>query len=352
MDEANTDRKRLLRPIQSTDWDRVRVYAYRITELYCVTCEELSPIFQALDRCVPGDLLSDLHGLTWWCEDEDFQYIRLFLRAGLTGLSLSNPPESGPHLSLLSTLAVQCPGLRHVLISGYNWKSAADSQSQFHAISVFIRGLQYIESIHTDSLDQDALDHLDRLPTLCKLSLRSILPTYASSQNTDTPLFAALRKLDIWHVDVGCMTHFLSLCGPLQLISLDLPLHNSLSTASEMHNLLGVISSKVSLSSLTTVAVGSQGRWDDFLEVEIPTDHVMYNQSLRMLLPFSNLTTVSIASLGGFNFDNATISAMTRAWPHIESLRLAHLRTLKITLDFAAVPAPYDSESPVRFHDS
>ncbi|KAJ7719212.1 hypothetical protein B0H14DRAFT_3010191, partial [Mycena olivaceomarginata] len=100
---------------------------------------------------------------------------------------------------------------------------------------------------------------------------------------------------------------------------------------------------------------------------------VMYNQSLRMLLPFSNLTTVSIASHGGFNFDNATISAMTRAWPHIESLRLSvtfpvqppqataeclrsfaqcpHLRTLKITLDFAAVPAPDDSESPVRFHE-
>jgi hypothetical protein len=124
-------------------------------------------------------------------------------------------------------------------------------------------------------LDQHAFDHLSRLPTVCKLSLRSILPTYASSQNTDTPLFAALRKLDIWPVDVSCMTHFLSLCGPLQLISLDLPLHNSLSTASEMHNLLGIISSKVSLSSLTTVAVGSQGRWDDFLEVEIPTDHVI-----------------------------------------------------------------------------
>jgi hypothetical protein len=140
-----------------------------------------------------------------------------------------------------------------------------------------------------------------------------------------------------------------------------------------MHNLLGIISSKVSLSSLTTVVVGSQGHWDDFLEVEIPTDHVMYNQSLRMLLPFSNLTTVSIASLGGFNLDNVTISAMTRAWPHIESLRLSvtfpvqppqataqclrsfaqcpHLRTLKITLDFAAVPALDDSESPFRFHE-
>jgi hypothetical protein len=61
---------------------------------------------------------------------------------------------------------------------------------------------------------------------------------------------------------------------------------------------------------------------DDLLAVEVPTDYVMYNQSLRMLLPFSNLTTVSIGSLGGFDFDNATVFAMARAWLHVETLCL------------------------------
>jgi hypothetical protein len=61
---------------------------------------------------------------------------------------------------------------------------------------------------------------------------------------------------------------------------------------------------------------------DDLLAVEVPTDYVMYNQSLRILLPFSNLTTVSVGSLGGFDFDNATVFAMARAWLHVETLCL------------------------------
>lgn len=345
--------QRLLRPIRLTDWERVWVYAPRVKKLYCIDDEKLSAIFPALALGLPDNLLCNLRNLVWWYPQDDFQYIRLFLTPGLTHLYLGAHAESDSALSVFSTLALKCPRLKdiHINSSFKTEQTVGDPETQ--VVSLFIQELHHIESIYVHVLDAKAVEHLARLSTLKSLILDAVPAGLTFPPINETDIFPALRALRLRRIAVEPTTRFLSLCHELQLVSFNVSIF-ALYTTAEMHSLLAAISSHISHSSLTSLAVGHyHGRQD-------PTCHLMNSHSIRQLLCFVNLTSLSIKASGGFDFDNATVFAMAHAWPLVETLLLSvvfpvqhpratleclryfthcpKLRMLEITVDCPAAP--------------
>ncbi|KAJ7230139.1 hypothetical protein GGX14DRAFT_2245 [Mycena pura] len=221
---------RARRPIRAEDWNRVLVYAPRIQRL-CATswgCD-LSQAFPLINVCLPDQLLPNLQTLYWWPSDADFHYIHLFLGPGITSITFSG--SSIYAMSLLPTLALKCPILTNVSISA----------GEQRTVSLFLRSLEYVESVHADILDHGALEHLFRLPTLTELSLNTVPTSLSFSPHLDPQPFAVLRKLKLRSPNIEAITHFLRSCKEVPLRSLNFDVQ-SCPTTTESHDFYRALS--------------------------------------------------------------------------------------------------------------
>ncbi|KAJ7776188.1 hypothetical protein B0H16DRAFT_1712566 [Mycena metata] len=355
---------RFIRPIQSNDWERVKIYAPRVQKLYALTNDNLSAIFPTLSQCLPQALFCNLQSFVWWYP-HSFQYIQLFLGPHLTSLEIGTPIKTDSDLALFSTLAPKCPRLKNLRVASRKMQET-EVGPEAEAISLFVQGLQSIESVSVHLLDQVALGHVRTLPTLKSLTLDT-LPAGLTFSSVDDPTlpapFVALASLRLYYTDIKSTTRFLSDCGtlPLTLFSVTVP---ALQTKTALHDLVSTVASTVLPTTLTAFNVHNHGQYDFFVGVQSPTDHCVLGDSLHLLLSFVNLTSVTITSPGSFDLDNDTVIAMTRAWPRIEVLHLCSvfpvqppratleclpyflhslmLRTLAITVDCSAVPVRSD----------
>jgi hypothetical protein len=116
----------------------------------------LSDIFPTLGVTLSGTLFQNLQTLGWEHIGDDFYYIHLFLRPSLTKLDVVVTSDSAS--SLLSTLMLKCPKLIDVRIQ-------SRGHLDLRSVTDFVRGLKYAERISVPSLDEDAFEHLSRLPT-------------------------------------------------------------------------------------------------------------------------------------------------------------------------------------------
>ncbi|KAJ6592862.1 hypothetical protein B0H19DRAFT_10477 [Mycena capillaripes] len=294
------------RPIRAEDWNRVLAYAPRIRNLCCISWDcDLSGIFPAISVCLPDQLLPNLQTLYWCPPEPNFHYIHLFLGPKIT--SLTFPGSSIPAISLLPTLALKCPILKEISISG------AEKQ----AISVFLRSLECIESVHVESLDHGALEHLSRLPTLTALHLNSLPISHQLLPRLDPQPFAVLRKLHLGSLDIEAITHFLRLYKgiPLESLSLDV---SSCPTTAQSHEFYRTLSASVLRSSLKEVNfdVGINS-----FDGNSPNFRI-HRESIRSLVEFTNLVTINISSPIGIDLDDTTAADLARAWPHLEEMHL------------------------------
>ncbi|KAJ7025179.1 hypothetical protein C8F04DRAFT_1269536 [Mycena alexandri] len=354
---------RFLRPVQSNDWERVKIYAPRVQKLYTITNDKLSAVFPTLNQCLPENLLCNLQSLVWWYSD-DFQYIQLFLGPRLTSLEIEAPIESDSDLALFSALAPKCPRLKKLRVGSRKMQDT-EVGPEAEAVSLFVRGLQSIESVSVHLLDQEALEHIRTLPTLKWLTLDTFPagPMLSSIEDPRLPApFAALASLRLCYAVIETTTRFLSHCGILPLTSFSATVPE-LQTTAALHNLVATVASTVLPTTLTAFNVHNHGRHDYFVGVQSPTDHLVLSDSLRLLFSYVNLTSVTITSPGSFDLDNDTVLAMTRAWPcievHLQSvfpvlppratleclryfLHSPVLRTLAIMVDCAVAPVRND----------
>ncbi|KAJ6556196.1 hypothetical protein B0H19DRAFT_1262292 [Mycena capillaripes] len=224
------DSQDLLRPFRPNDWERLRIYATHIKELSILPDTDLSAILPALNLALTDD------------------YIRLFLTAELTQFFLATPPDTNSVLSLFSTLGLRCPRLKNVRIEPHNFRCGYRREIQ--AVSLFVRGLEHLETIHVHLLDEAAMAHLRLLPRLKSLTLDTI-PT-----GLMFPAFPALRDLGFMRAEIKPTTRFLATCNTLGRTTLQFDF-NALYTTAEMYALLVALVSTTALASLTSLTLSN-----------------------------------------------------------------------------------------------
>ncbi|KAJ7196089.1 hypothetical protein GGX14DRAFT_474058, partial [Mycena pura] len=300
------------RPIRAEDWIRVLVYAPRIRRL-CVTswgCD-LSEAFPLISVCLPDQLLPNLQTLYWWPSSANFHFIHLFLGPKIT--SITFPGSSIHAISLLSTLASKYPLLKNVSIS------CAEERE----VSLFLRSLEFVESVQADILDRGALEHLSRLPTLTRLSLDTVPTSLSFSPHLDPKPFAVLRKLQLRSEDIEAITHFLGSCKEVPLRSVNLKVQSCPTTA-ESHEFYRALSASVSHSSLTKVYVDVG--LNDIDGNSSYSNLRIHRESIRLLAGFTNLVTITcinISSPVGIDLDDITAADLARSWPHLEEMHIS-----------------------------
>ncbi|KAJ7658603.1 hypothetical protein DFH06DRAFT_1327184 [Mycena polygramma] len=303
-----------LRPICDSDWQSVSLYAPRIRTLTSGRGSRdrwsLEAIFPALSLAFPESLLHNLQDLQWYHYDFDFHYIRIFLRPSLTKISFHLSTIS--HCSLLPSLGERCPKLTDISI-------AAGPGLDLRPLSRFVARLSLAETICVPWLEQDAVEHLSKLPTLKSLTMGRLPEAVAASAAAIAPAFAGLRHLSLedgMHADV---TQFLQMCRDVPLETLNVALRHFAPTA-DIHTFLTAITASVSHSTLTRL------RFDGgSYSFHKPTSgvHPVHPDTIELLLCFNNLTSLHVTSVLGFDLDDDTVSRMARAWPRMESLYLA-----------------------------
>ncbi|KAJ7662816.1 hypothetical protein DFH06DRAFT_1088383 [Mycena polygramma] len=353
---------RLLRPLHSTDWDRVRVYAPRVRELGVIKRDDFSALFPALAEHLPDNLLCNLRHLSWFPPDSEISYIHLFLSTTVTSISLGLPTDFPTAVSLYSLLVSRCPRLQHLLISQRfeHLASIADVET----LSTFVCMFHSLESINVPLLDDAAVQHLRSLSTLKSWTLHEIPPAATFVARAGTKTLPSLSELRLPVTTIHLATRFLASCRQVPLQSFYGKLQGQNTTA-ETEDFFAALVSGISHTTLTSLFLDnpSQG-W----RIHDPEKYTISTRSIHALLQFSCLTSLSIWSSGGFDIDDAAVHAMATQWPNIETLRLCalfsppprttlaslrqlayscpHLRTLTITVDCTVLPPASDTAKP------
>ncbi|KAF7356915.1 hypothetical protein MVEN_01027400 [Mycena venus] len=153
----------LLRPITPADWERFFFYSHRVKS-FSIEGQpllETPEVYEILGICLTGEFIfPKLQKLDWEpIPSEFFHHVRLFLAPTITNLRIFIKNTS--YLSMLSTLAIKCPGLTNVTIST-TFLSELDTVP---VISSFVCALRHIEILSVPRLDQAALSHIARLPS-------------------------------------------------------------------------------------------------------------------------------------------------------------------------------------------
>ncbi|KAJ7495615.1 hypothetical protein FB451DRAFT_367685 [Mycena latifolia] len=345
----------LARPIVTTDWDRPLLYMCRVKKF--TFDDKVMPslqLFESLSLSFPGDhFFPNLRVLGWYSQlaAANLPMIRLFLSPTITRINLTLTHFH--HLSLLPTLSVKCRDIKEA-----NMTCSTTDDLKLHGLrpmSLFVRGLETLESLSTYELDQAAFMHLARLPNFKSLHIGQREGFSPSWKASDEGIFSSLRDLQLRSATPESVGLFLW------------PFHNSPLTSLEIWinpsevptpNFYSSIAEGLSASSRTTLRK---------LTVRDPSGEmppIISDDMIPSFFAFPHLTSLRLESRNGFDLDDDTLSRMAVSWPRMESLELAvkshthafipratlrslhtfgqycpHLRDLEIQFDASDVPS-------------
>ncbi|KAJ7171340.1 hypothetical protein C8R46DRAFT_948407 [Mycena filopes] len=365
----------ILRPTRAlvpSDWDRLLKYSHRIKVLSSTYYQRYEPndvdmmdVFSVLRHNSPTNyLLPNLLDLTWNHRGgtNTFPFIDLFLGPRLTSLSIAGCPKE-----LLPTLARDHSDLTVIRMSP-NFRSPSGNLDEW---SAFIRSLTHAKCVDVTYLDVAAFMHLGTLGSLVTLNVvlqaGLAFPTAATST-----LFSNLEsaKLSLAEENLRPMISFVRSWSSPRLYTFEAPLHFC-PTPTEVEELYRTLASHCSHDSLEALEVTHYDLPPP--ERGDPARFVNPGAGLRTLFCFTRLQAVDIHAPAGFDFDDALLADMARAWPDLTDLCLGcttpqcapratlaalrvfaahcpHLRGLELTLDATNVPAGALAPSEVVLH--
>ncbi|KAJ7741168.1 hypothetical protein DFH07DRAFT_981720 [Mycena maculata] len=313
---------------------------------------DLSVVFPSVGPHLSKNMLPNLLGLHWMHKDDDFQYIDCFLAPQLTAIRI--PHISLAALSLLPALSLRCPKL--IAITFFPRGTSDLRPLAVSAVSACVRDLHLIETLIGDMVDEAALEHLSRLPSLRHVRLCELPPTLPALPTDDRVLFPSLRTL-YFRSEIESPMRFLEWANKLRLAEFTAEC-TAFSTSDQVHHLFTTAAGGLSHSPLTQFAFDNEfGSFNSLDSV----DYLIRPQSLRTLFCFVNLTSVSVLSAVGVDLDDATVADMARSWRQIERLEFQsyygnptprttlrcleafpeyclHLTKLSITFDATVIP--------------
>ncbi|KAJ7348693.1 hypothetical protein DFH08DRAFT_1080011 [Mycena albidolilacea] len=289
------------KPLVHSDWDRVRVYSGRVKFFRFDQTLYKEKALETLRVCFPGQhLFPNIETLEWHVENEPelIPHVLLFLGPRLTTLSLSL--DTIPHLSLLATVAKQCPSLTHVgLVLSIALEN--DNIDHFRSVSWFLRSLKHLEDVTVPSLDRAALHYIAELPTVPILEY----------------LYMTGNKMNVLSGIITLLKH-----APITCIAATRPKRTISDKIAQLYVAVVANCSRSSLSELLLSSESSKRRVSG--RASTARDWISSLQ-LRPLFAFSNLTHVKLSAPAGFALDDATVADMARGWPRIEILGLSSM---------------------------
>ncbi|KAJ6555936.1 hypothetical protein B0H19DRAFT_1151588 [Mycena capillaripes] len=277
----------MLRPIMVNDWNRPLVYSPRVRILSLDDWVEIVEILPALSLCCPGGFLfPNLQTFNWHHPDKGLSLTRAFFPSTLKQITILCE-ASTTNISLLSTLATSCPGLTHVSIAFETPSDHVDT-----AMSLFVCTLKNLESLTIGRPNMAVAQHLAQLPGLTRLVMGPI------NIESATNFLCSLAHAPLVTLEVTLAT-FVPLAATDALFHAvrTACAHNSLKTFF-LHN---------SASTLPPVARES---------------YIITGRSIENLVCFPNIRTVSIMAPVGYDLDDATVTKLAAAWPHLQNLWL------------------------------
>ncbi|KAJ7658683.1 hypothetical protein DFH06DRAFT_1130973 [Mycena polygramma] len=317
---------RLARPIVPADWRRPSYYLRRI-KVFCPSAGSQFPsqeILEILAHCRPGEpLFPKLRYLD--CTDlgcDWYPCIPICLGTSMRSLAFDVSAARVSSLSLVPAIALKCPHLTDVTITHSSPDMSAHTRA---AVSLFVRGLRYIESLNICVLDEAAFAHLAGLSGL--KTLRVEMPVALTPlPSFDDDRFSTLISLDIFtrSIEVAncCIT---SLLSPPKLARLaihcDLP-SACLSAISALYRAVTQATRQASLHYLV-IRIYSRTWTEDIYSRTLTEERTIKHMMLRGFCRFGDLVQVSLKIPGGFDLDDATAAAVAQAWPNIRALCLA-----------------------------
>ncbi|KAJ6541062.1 hypothetical protein DFH09DRAFT_1322913 [Mycena vulgaris] len=365
-DEEEDNGMGLARAVLPADWDRPLVYAHRVKYFHFDDREHGSVeprFFEELRLCLPGEyLLPNLESLDWYSEkSSSLPHAPLFLGRRLKFLTLG-VFTSAAHLSSLPTLAAQCPSRVDVEIS-------MSDELELHfqsSLSLFVRGLNRLETLTAACLDRAALEHIGRLPNFRSLTLTGQLPLPHSPMppnSTIQALFTSLASLIVTASDASGVFDLLS-HPPIDHIEAFFPKSTTADTITKCYS---AFARACTDSPLDILVLGRDNwLWDESQTPPTAAQiaiSLVSGPQLRPLLVLTNVSRVCLAPPVGIDLDNEIVLELAQAWPHLKSLRFGasdyahvpsrvtldgllpfaehcpHLYLLQIPLDASVVPA-------------
>ncbi|KAJ6592601.1 hypothetical protein B0H19DRAFT_7839 [Mycena capillaripes] len=306
-------------PILPADWKTPLTYMYRVKYLSCdygsfPDTLDLSVVFEILRMSLPTHHLFPNLRTLHWPDNSHLSEMPILLAPGITNIALGCF-RSIAHLTLLSSLAVKCPSLTHVQLI----QNEILDIEQSGAISSFVCGLQCLQSLDLEHLDQMASEHLAHLPELRTVTLEIQKTTgsdFLSTLNIQEPIFTALREVTLQSTPAESALAFISSLGHSLLESLDLDINPDPDDAAlrQIHVALKRHLPQVFLTKLRITRDPEPAAPVAALPLTIET--------IRYLFHFGNLTSLVLRPPSGVSYDDDVVLSIAEAWPRLKDLSL------------------------------
>lgn len=310
------------RPLSPTDWDRPMTYWPRIRNFRIFLDHEEEPstdVVETLRLCFPGTyLFPNIQELHLHRDNPTaLPFFGILFAPKLTRITLT-PGDSMTRLSLLPALGVKYPDLTDVDLMNHR---ITLSPPILRSISAFLCLLTRLESLAVANIDANTLNHVSQLPNLKSLFLEQLL-AFEPSPASYSSRFPALEKLHLGSTTPQIVIQIIRTIQSRRLTSLRVGFRRGLPNTMTTTELYTTIAAHCSHSSLSSLRIT-----DDSAEPDAPDDEDFDNytvgpSTLRILFPFTDLTSLILTPFHGFDLDDDTVLEMARAWSRLEELKI------------------------------
>ncbi|KZP23761.1 hypothetical protein FIBSPDRAFT_1042618 [Athelia psychrophila] len=315
---------RIQRVIRPTDWSRFEVYARRIHHLdhssiyplYVPTAYPNAESLQALACAAPRswyslcpqvrslNCLLMTGGAAFWAMPLFMGEQTSTIKFNLDGMDMQG-------LCTLQSLHRDYPEIQAVSIQGLGVGDprAADALSYFFSHCVSLQKVEIFQQ-----LPGSVLENLADAPNLRHLRIR--VHETESFAIPESPGFSSLQELLLSGKSLEIMPSLVrTLSSPVEWIHVTTD--KCVTEAAQLSSLLDSFQTNLSHTHLTQIEIGTHRQ-------STASDSVCDEGTIIPLLPFTNLTNITIALPIPFCIGNEAIQEMAAAWPRLQSLELGN----------------------------
>lgn len=314
------------RPMTLRDWEIFFRYSSRVRHLFkCVgseflTCSNLGDdvIFALSNPPTYGPLIPYLRTLHWDKPDREYaSLLRLLLTPSLVSLSLSCCTLRSPEVSILTSIGAICPSLKTLsMVPHITLGNLLDAKGE-KIVSQTLLYLHSLESLVCPALDEAAIVHLSRLPSLVELSFELQLDFQLEKVRPfiEPPAFSSIHSLTLRANALSTLTSLLEPMrfkpGIVSFVVAGTP------TPDALRLFFLALASACGSEQLTRISVTTSGE----RERTVPPQQVTLS-TFQSLLAFPNMHAFEFDAPCDMALDDHAITTLTKCWPKLTVLSL------------------------------
>ncbi|KAJ7635270.1 hypothetical protein FB45DRAFT_1057140 [Roridomyces roridus] len=293
-------------------------------------------------HCPTSHLFPNLREIQWIGEHSNIAgALNLFSAPRLTCVG-ATPGESETEIAHLRSLGHGWPELTHLALST---RKPAFSSSILDATFDALGALTRLQSFSGDNIDLKIFNRLSQLPNLKHVEATMVgFECFPDHPSHADPPFSALERLS-GTMEPDNLIQILSATSGRPLTSIEIIFDAGsgipFSTSSTIANVYGPLGTHCVPSSLSTLSIKDEYLWGNTTNTvfpDSPEGYAIGPQTLRLLLPFTNLKSLVLEPYHGFELDDDTLRDMaSQAWGQLEELTIAACAPLRCGFDYPPV---------------